>query len=181
MSVRLFVGPERDQSVEMKIRPLYVDGDLEEFTTGQPHNIGESQFVIRRVSRLSDRIMHNGEPQPFLWQRGGWILVDRSRARISQLELPDFDPFYSVASWSQDWVAYCGMSEEGDQVYGVVAKLDQRDPILRKHLRAATGTAKPDGECEAPRWEQQPGHVTFLPVGGLPVTVAIGAAPVTSN
>jgi hypothetical protein len=181
VNVKMFVGPERDHSVEMKIRPLYMDGDLEEFTTGQAHNIGESQFVVRRVYRLSNRMVLNGAPAPFLWQRGGWILVDRTRGRVVPLNLPDFDPFYSVASWSQDWVAYCGMSGEGTQVYGVVAKLDQRDPIVRKPLREASGSPKPDGECEAPRWDQQPGHVTFLPVGGPAVTVSIGAAPVSSN
>jgi hypothetical protein len=175
VSVRMFVGPERDHSVEIKIRPLYMDGDLEEFTMGQVHNLDESQFVVRRAYRLSDRMAHNGQPTPFLWQRGGWILVDRSRGRVDQLNLPDFDPFYSVASWSEDWVAYCGLSDDGNQVYGVVAKLGRKDPIVRKRLRAASGTAKPDGECEAPRWDQQPGHVTFRPVGGPEVRVVIGA------
>jgi hypothetical protein len=180
VDVQMFVGPESarstDTSRDMKIRPLYVDGSLEEFTTGQPHSLNDSQFVVRRAYRLSSRTVKNGQAQPFLWQRGGWVLVDRSRGRVSKLNLPDFDPFYSVASWSQDWVAYCGLSDDGTQVYGIIAKLDQRDPIVRKHLRASTGSAKPDGECQAPRWDQQPGHVTFLPIGGQETTVTIGAA-----
>jgi hypothetical protein len=175
VSVRMFVGPEPQQSVEMKIRPLYLDGELKEFTTGQVHPLDQNQFVVRRVYRLSNRWLRNGEAQPFLWQRGGWVLVDRSRGRIQQLELPDFDPFYSVASWSRDWVAYCGVSKDGDELYAIVAKLDQREPILKKRLREATGSPKPDGECEAPRWEQQPGKITFSPVGGPEVPLTIGS------
>lgn len=180
VSVRMFVGPEPDQTVEMQIRPLYIDGELREFTTGPAHNLDQNRFVVRRVYRLSGRMFRNGKSQPFLWQRGEWILVDRSRGRIQQLELPDFDPFYSVASWSRDWVAYCGLSKEGDEVYAVVAKLDQRDPVVRKRLRQASGSPKPDGECEAPRWEQQAGKVTFRPAGGPEVPITIGSVPANS-
>jgi len=58
------------------------------------------------------------------WQRGGWLLVDRLTGRVSQLNLAEFDPFYSTASWYRDYIAYCGVSEDGKKLYAVVAQWD---------------------------------------------------------
>ena len=108
MRVKLFIGPEENKVEEMKVRTLVVDGKLREFVTGDPHDVTDRVFVARRAYRLNDALPEDGKLRPeWKWQRGGWVMVDRSSGRVSQLNLPDFDPFYSTASWYRDYVAYC--------------------------------------------------------------------------
>ncbi len=175
---------EEERSVEIKIRPLYVDGQLKEFTTGEPYDVTDRQFVVRRAYRLNDWLPEDVEKAAalpagkrtshrFQWQRGGWLLVDRTSGRISQLRLPDFDPFYSTASWYRDYVAYCGISDDGEKLYAVVAQLGHSKAIVRKQLRAASGSELPDSECPAPEWQRQPARVMFAPVGSDKITFSI--------
>jgi hypothetical protein len=48
------------------------------------------------------------------------LLVDRMTGHISAINLPEFDSCYSVASWYSDYVAYCGVSDDGKTLYAVV-------------------------------------------------------------
>jgi hypothetical protein len=117
------------------------------------------------------------------WQRGGWPLVDRLSGRVSPLSLPEFDPFYSTASWYRDYVAYCGVSEDrqkqdgqkedGQKRYAVVAQVGRRKPILKKALGEPAGSDEPDSECPAPAWERTPVRVTFQPAGSQKVMFSI--------
>ena len=68
-----------------------------------------------------------------------WLPVDRLTGRVSQLNLPEFDPFYSTASWYRDYIAYCGVSEDGKKLYAVVAQVGRRKPILKKMLAHRAG------------------------------------------
>jgi hypothetical protein len=99
LPVKLFVGPTEDKAIPMKVRGLYVDGRLKEFTTGESYDVTDRMFVVRRSFRLNDQLPEDSNKVPhWKWQRGGWLLVDRSTGRVSQINLPDFDPFYSAAS-----------------------------------------------------------------------------------
>lgn len=172
--VKLFVGPNEDKSVDIKIRPLLVDGRIREFTTGQPHDITERLFVIRRAYRLNDWLPRDeGTNHKWKWQRGGWLLVDRETGRVSQLNLPSFDPFYSVATWYRDYSAYCGVSDDGEKLYAVVAQLARKKPILRRDLGPVKDAEMPDSQCAAPEWQRQPARVTFAPTGGQKITFTI--------
>jgi hypothetical protein len=174
LPVKLFVGPNDDKAVDMKIRSLNVDGKLKEFTTGEPHDITDRTFVIRRVFRLNDWLPQDeGTPHKWKWQRGGWIMVSRDTGRITQLNLPNFDPYYSLASWYRDYVAYCGLSDDGEKLYAVVAQIGQKKPILRRDLGPAHGNEMPDSECPAPDWQRQPSRVTFQPAGGQKLTYSV--------
>ena len=51
MNVQWFVAPEK--SLPMAVRPLYVDGKLREFTSGDPHDVTDGSFVVRRAYRRS--------------------------------------------------------------------------------------------------------------------------------
>ena len=86
------------------------------------------------------------------WQRGGWLLVDRLTGRISPINLPEFDAFYSAASWYRDYVAYCGVSDDGKKTYAMVAQLSRRKPVLKKELSSdgVAEDAAPDSACPAP-------------------------------
>jgi len=50
--------------------------------------------------------------------------------------LPYFDPFYSAASWYRDYVAYCGLADDGEKLYAVVAELGRKKPLVRRDLGA---------------------------------------------
>jgi hypothetical protein len=164
IAARWYVGPDENKPLELKIRPLYVDTRFKEFTTGMPHEVTDRLFVVRRVFRLNDALPTEPNTAPhWLWQRGGWLLVDRVTGRVTQLTLPDFDPFYSTPSWYRDYIAYCGVSDDGKKLFAVVAQVGRRKPILRKPLGEPDGDDLPDSECPAPAWQRQPTRVTFQP------------------
>jgi hypothetical protein len=152
------------KALDLKIRPLYVDTRLKEFTTGAPHDVTDRLFVVRRMFRVNDTLPVETNPAPrWVWERGGWLLVDRATGRVTQISLPDFDPFYSTGSWYRDYVAYCGVSDDGNKLFATVAQLGRRKPILKKSLGEAYGEDSPDSECPAPVWQRQPMPVTFEP------------------
>jgi hypothetical protein len=152
--------------LDIKVRPLYVDTRIKEHTTGLPHELTDRLFVVRRAFRVNDALPAEaasaGIPR-WQWQRGGWLLVDRLTGRVSQLNLPEFDPFYSTASWYRDYIAYCGVSEDGKKLSAVVAQVGRRKPILKKDVGVPDGDDDPDSECPAPLWERSPMRVTFQP------------------
>ena len=174
LNVKLFVGPAEDQVQPMTVRGLYVDGKLKEFTTGETHDVTEQTFAVRRAFRVNDVLPEDEKKVPdWKWQRGGWLLVDKASGRVARLELPDFDPYYSTASWFRDYVAYCGFSADAEKVYAVVVQLGTKKPLTRKLLGAAKGDPLPDSECAPPKWQRAPVRVTFEPAGKAPVTFAV--------
>jgi len=46
-AVSWFAGSEEKEGVNLKIRGLYVDSRLKEFTLGLPHEITDRLFVVR--------------------------------------------------------------------------------------------------------------------------------------
>ena len=65
-----------------------------------------------------------------VWQRGA---------------LPEFDPYYSVASWYRDYAAYCGVSDDGKKLFAIVFQVGRRKPVLKKPLgdQATTMSRRP--------------------------------------
>ncbi len=174
MPVKLFVGPAETESIDIKIRSFFVDGRLKEFTTGEPHDVTERMFVVRRAYRVNDWLPSDaGTPHKWKWQRGGWLLVDRETGRVSQLSLPNFDPFYSSASWYRDYAAYCGLSDDGSRLYAMVMRLGLKKPLLKRELGTAKDSDSPDAQCDVPEWQRQPARVTFIPAGGQKQTFAV--------
>ena len=152
--------------LDLNVRPLFVDTRLKEYTTGAPHELTDRLFVVRRVFRVNDALPTenvNASGPRWQWQRGGWLLVDRLTGRVSQLNLPEFDPFYSTASWYRDYIAYCGVSDDGRKLYAMVAQVGRRKPILKKDAGEPAGEDDPDSECPPPIWERSPMRVTFQP------------------
>ena len=174
LPVKLFVGPNEEKSIDMKIRSLYVDGKLKEFTTGEPHDVTDRIFVVRKAFRLNDWLPEDeGTNHKWKWQRGGWLMVDRDTGRVSQLNLPMFDPFYSVASWYRDYVAYCGLNDDMTRLYAIVAQIGTKKPILKRELGAANNGDLPDSACSAPDWQRTPTRVTFATASGQKMTFSI--------
>jgi hypothetical protein len=164
MPVKWYVGAGESKAVDLKVRALYVDTRLKEYTVGLPHDVTDRLFVVRRMFRLNDNLPEDGAAAVrWHWVRGGWLLVDRVTGRVSQINLPEFDPLYSASSWYRDYIAYCGVSDDGKRLSAVVAQLGRRKPVLKKPMRDSDPDEMPDSECPQPVWQRQPVRVTFEP------------------
>jgi hypothetical protein len=191
MSVKCFSANDETEPRNLKVRPLIVDGRVKEYTLGSPHEVTERLFVVQRAFRLNDSLPEDSGAPRWQWQRGGWLLVDRSTGHISAINLAEFDSYYSAASWYRDYVAYCGVSEDGKKISAVVVQLNRRKAVLKKLLSEtparndgpkADGAAKPtpandgaaaDLACPPPAWQRAPVRVSFEPSGDAKQTFAI--------
>jgi hypothetical protein len=165
-TVQWSAGTSDEKPVVLKIRALFVDSRVKEYTTGTPHEVTDRLFVVRRVFRLNDSLPEDSAPR-WQWQRGGWLLVDRLTGHVSAINLPEFDMFYSATSWYRDYVAYCGVADDGKKTYAMVAQLSRRKPVLKKPI--AEGVAEdagPDSACPVPVWQRDPVRVSFDLTGG---------------
>jgi hypothetical protein len=163
-TIKWCVGPDEAECLDLKMRALYVDGRARESTVSVAHDITERLFVVRRAFRVNDNLPTDAAASPrWVWQRGGWLLVDRMTGRISSIALPEFDPYYSVTTWYRDYAAYCGVSDDGKKLSAIVFQVGRRKPVLKKSLGETGGDDTPDSECPAPVWERRPVRVTFEP------------------
>jgi len=164
MPVKLFVGTNEDKSIDLKVRPLFVDGKIKEFTTGESHDVTEQTFVIQRSYRVNDTLPEDPKTLPkWRWQRGTWLMVDKISGHVTRLTLPEFDPYYSVVSWYREFAAYCGTSQNGEKLLAMVAQLGSKKAVVRHPLGNTSLGEMPDSECDKPQWQRQPTRVTFLP------------------
>jgi hypothetical protein len=152
----------------LKVRALMVDGVVKEWTTGDAHDLTDRSFVVRRAIRLNDTLpgekpAGGTQASRWVWQRGPWILVDRTTGRITPLKLPDYEPGVSQVSWFRDYGAYCGVTASGKSLYAVVAQVAARKPLLAKKLEALDAAGSP--ACGEPEWQREPLRVTFHPRG----------------
>ena len=163
---------DQNRPDDLKIRPLYVDSRLKEFTFGIPHDVTEEVFVVRRIVRVNDTLPQESTVR-WSWQRSGWLVVDRITGHISQASLPEFDPDASSASWYRDYVAYCGISEDGHKLSAVVMQLGRRKPILKKPLGEAANEEASSSECAPPAWQRAPTRVSFVSQADQKFTFAV--------
>jgi|SRR5271170_2637483 len=173
-------GAADEKPLTLKVRPLLIDTHVKEFTLGPAHDVTDRLFVVRRAFCVNDSLpQESTSPPHWEWQPGGWLLVDRLTGHISLLNLPDFDVFYSAASWYRDYAAYCGVSDDNKKVYAVVAQINRHKPILKKPIEGQNivdkeiKDAPADSACPAPTWQRTPARVTFEPAGVPKQTFAI--------
>jgi hypothetical protein len=158
-------GSPQTKTVTLKIRSLLVDGQVKEFTFGPAHDVTDRIFVVQRAFRINDNLPQDPPATPhWQWQQGGWLLVDRVTGRISPVNLPDFDPVFSIVSWYRDYAAYWGASDDG-KVYAIVAEVNHRKPIVKipaaKPAKSNQDPNSADCPCPAPDWQRSPARVTF--------------------
>ena len=144
--------------LQLKIRPLYVDGRTKEFIIGVAHDVTERTFVVQRIYRLNDSLPQQTGPTQWQWQRGGWLLVDRVSGKVQPIVLPQFDPDSSTVNWYRDYAAYCGNSDDGQKLVALVTQIGRRKPLLKKVVGDANESPQ---TCGAPIWERDPIRVTF--------------------
>jgi hypothetical protein len=99
--------------------------------------------------------------------------VSRVTGHTSSFRLPEFDSYYSVASWYRDYVAYCGVSDEGDKINAMILQFGRRKPILKKALGELASGEMPDSVCSAPAWDREPTRVTFETTGNQKLTYTV--------
>lgn len=154
----------------LKIRPLLVDGKAKEWTTGDAHDVTDRSVAVRRALRLNDALPTD-KAEHWIWQRGPWLLIDRTTGKVTALRLPEFDPSVSNVTWFRDFAAYCGLSAGGKQLYAVVAQVAGRKPLLMKKISAWDPSDHPNPACVPAVWQRDPLKVTFtLAKGGPPVS-----------
>lgn len=154
--------------ISLRIRALMVDSLLKEWTTGDSHDVTDRSFVVRRAIRLNDALP--GEKQDmsdkhWVWQRGPWLLVDRVSGHVIALKLPDYDPGVSRVIWFRDYGAYCGITASGKSLYGVVAQVAARKPVIAKKLAPLADDHPSQIVCGIPEWQREPLKITFHPAG----------------
>jgi hypothetical protein len=178
----------------LDIRALLVDGVLKEWTTGDAHDVTDRSFVVRRVIRLNDTLPTDDKPgtpekaglekanlekashdksNQWVWQRGPWLLVDRTAGHVTALRLPDYDPGVSQVSWFRDYAAYCGLTPSGKSLYAVVAQIAARKPVLAKKLAAFDVDNRPEPVCAPPDWQREPLRIAFHPAGANAISYDI--------
>jgi hypothetical protein len=124
-----------------------------------PHDVTKRLFVVQHVYRLNDSLPPEDRAPRWIWQKGGWLLVDRMTGKVQSVPLADFVAERSLVNWFRDYAAYCAWSEDGKKIFAVVAQLGRKKPLLKKEL------AGQDTGCAAPAWRRSPVRVTFDPKG----------------
>jgi hypothetical protein len=147
-----------EKPVEVRIRPLYVDGKTREFTVGAAHDVTEKTFVVQRMFRLNDALPQENAPSRWRWERGGWLLIDRMTGKVQPIALPQFDSYTSTVNWFRDYAGYCGVSDDGKKALAMVAQLGRRKPLFKKTIADVAPEAP---QCQIPAWQRDPVRVTF--------------------
>lgn len=175
------VNPENEKPSTIRVRAILIDARIKEYTLGASHEITDRLFVIRRAFRVNDSLPQELNALPhWRWQVGGWLLVDRSTGHIASINLPEFDATASVASWYRDYVAYCGVSDDGKRIDAVVAQVSRHKAIFKKALEGqpkgnseTRDAPAADFACPAPVWQRDPSRVSFEINGSPKQTFAI--------
>lgn len=170
-------GARKDET-ELKVRPLVVDGKVKEWTTGDTHDVTDRSFTVRRAVRLNDALPTDHAEQ-WIWQRGPWLLIDRTTGKVVALRLPDFDPAVSEAVWFRDYAAYCGLNSAGKQLMAVVAQVAARRPLLASKLGAWDAADHASPVCAPAVWQRVPLKVSFQPAGATPISFDLVGASST--
>jgi len=131
-TVKWVFGASDGATLELKVPGILVDGNLKEYAVGQTHEVPRNGSWLAGHSASTTRLPVKIRRNNGVGNAGGWLLVDRASGRISTVTLPLMDSFYSVYSvdtWYRDYVAYCGVSEDGRKVFAVVTQLGRRKPL----------------------------------------------------
>jgi hypothetical protein len=161
-----------EKMFDLRVRPLLVDSRVKQYTTGNPHEVTDRVFVVRRVFRINDTLPSDGVAR-WQWQRRRMAVGGSAHGASLSEKFSAFDPFYSTTSWYRDYIVYSGVSDEGKKLYAMVVQVGRRKPILKKDVGEALGDPDPDSECPSPTWERKPLRVTFQPADDEKVVFAL--------
>ena len=163
-----------DETSALRVRALYVDDRLKEWTTGEVHDITDRTFAVRRALRINDALPTDRGPR-WVWQPGPWLTVDRVTGHITALHLPDFDSTVSDVVWYRDYAAYCGVSNtaRGSGLYAIVAQVGARRAVVQTKIGDWPQTDHFIPVCQPAVWQRLPVRVTLKPTGGEATTYSV--------
>lgn len=162
-----------DETSSLRVRALYVDDRLKEWTTGEAHDITDRTFAVRRALRINDALPTDKAPR-WMWQPGPWLTVDRVSGHITALHLPDFDSAVSDVVWYRDYAAYCGVSNTArGGLYAIVAQVGARRAVVQKQIGAWPESDHFIPVCQPAMWQRLPVRVTLKPTGGQATTYSV--------
>ena len=105
----------------------YVDAKLREFTMGEPHDVTDRIFVVRRAYRVNDWLPDDPKSVPkWRWQRSGWLLVDRQTALAREYQRV-LNPVVVVLAREKS---------NGEEVEKLERRLEQRSIQRRRFERS---------------------------------------------
>lgn len=162
----------QEGETSLTVRPLVVDGKVKEWTSGEVHDVTDRSFTVRRAIRMNDALPTD-KHVIWVWQRGPWLLVDRTTGRISVLRLPDYDPSVSRVVWFRDYAAYCGLKPSAKTLFAIVAQIAVRRPVLSKRLGVWHLADPATPACSAAQWQRNPLQVTFTLTNGVAHSFAL--------
>ncbi|GGA79945.1 hypothetical protein GCM10011507_34010 [Edaphobacter acidisoli] len=162
-----------DETSSLRVRALYVDDRLKEWTTGEVHDITDRTFAVRRALRINDALPTDSSPH-WMWQPGPWLTVDRVTGHITALHLPDFDSTVSDVVWYRDYAAYCGVGTTAKGgLYAVVAQVGARRAVVQKLIGQWPQTDHFMPVCQPAVWQRLPVRVTLKPTDGEATTYSV--------
>ena len=163
-----------DETSSLRVRGLYVDDRLKEWTTGEIHDITDRTFAVRRAMRINDALPTD-KGQRWVWQPGPWLTVDRVTGHITALHLPDFDSAVSDVVWYRDYAAYCGVSNtvRGSGLYAIVAQIGARRAVVQEKIGPWPQTDHFIPVCQPAVWQRLPVRVMLKPTGGEATTYSV--------
>jgi hypothetical protein len=156
------VATDSAEATTLRVRPLVIDGQVKDWTTGEIHEITDRTFVARRAVKLNDALPEERGAH-WIWVLGPWLLVDRTTAHVT----------VSQVVWFRDYAAYCGVNSTGKHLYAVVAQLGVRRPLAAKALINWTVDDHPTPACAPATWQRRPLQVAFHPTNGDAVNYKI--------
>lgn len=159
-----------DETSSLRVRALYVDDRLKEWTTGDIHDITDRTFAVRRALRINDALPTDKAPR-WVWQPGPWLTVDRVTGHITALHLPYFDSVVSNVVWYRDYAAYCGVATTiRGGLYAMVAQVGARRAVVQKQIGPWPQSDRFVPVCQPAVWQRLPVRVTLQPTGGAATT-----------
>ena len=164
----------RPGETKLRVRPLVVNGKVEDWTTGEIHEVTPYIFTVQSALRINDALPTD-KHEHWVWQRGPWLLVDK-RGKVKALRLPDYDVSVSDIVWFRDYAAYCGLTARGKSLYAVVARISVRRAVVSERLEKWDPAEHPSPACAAAVWQREPLAVSFAPTGGAAVSLVLAGA-----
>lgn len=141
----------------LKIRPLVIDGNIKEWTTGRSPRCDRPQLrgaARDAAQRHAPRRGPARKVRPCAKRPLG--MAARSVAAGGpgyrphwRPEASDYNPGVSQVTWFRDYAAYCGLTSSGKNLYALVAQIAARKPVLAKKL-VPFDTAGPGGASLQP-------------------------------
>jgi len=144
-TVKWLAGADEDRPVDLKIRALYVDTRLKEYTTRAPPEVTDRLFLVQPVFPPERQLARRARWNASLAVAAGWMPSGRSgyRGPVAPIALPEFDPFLFERQLVSRLHRVLWRVGRWQEVVCIVAQLARRKPSRRKRWAKPRATMCP--------------------------------------